>query len=78
MFNVGYTLPLKSRFLFYPMIDMGWGGSGLNIKYADGTNADYSASRYFISTEFNVELYSFGSQDGSAKGGFKTGLCVGY
>lgn len=63
MFNIGYAIPSKSRFLMYPLIGMGLGASSLNLRYAKDTKADFTASNYFFITAFNVELYSFENND---------------
>jgi opacity protein-like surface antigen len=76
MFNIGYAFPLKSRFLVYPLIGLGWGGSSFNVKYAGGLEEKYEATKFFISSELNCELFSFADENG--KGGFKTGICIGY
>jgi len=76
MFNMGYALPLKGRFLVYPLIGLGWGGSSFNIKHATGIEEKYEATKFFISSEINCELFSFADENGKA--GFKTGICIGY
>jgi opacity protein-like surface antigen len=76
MFNMGYTMPLKSRFLVYPLIGLGWGGSSFDIKYTGGFEEKYEATKFFISAEINCELFSFADENGKA--GFKTGVCIGY
>ncbi len=77
MFNIGYAIPFKkSKFLVYPLIGIGWGGSSFNVKYAGGLEEKYEATKFFISSEFNCELFSIADENGKA--GFKTGICIGY
>ncbi|MFN7013632.1 MAG: hypothetical protein ACK4ON_05090 [Bacteroidia bacterium] len=76
MFNMGYALPLKGRFLVYPLIGLGWGGSLFNLKHAGGIEEKYEATKFFISSELNCELFTYADENGKA--GFKTGFCIGY
>lgn len=47
MFNIGYAIPFKkSKFLVYPLIGIGWGGSSFNVKYAGGLEEKYEAINF--------------------------------
>lgn len=76
VFQAGYILPTPGKLNIYPMIGMGWGGSDLKITYADGTEQQFNASRFFMSTELNAELFSFADEHN--RSGFKVGLCAGF
>jgi hypothetical protein len=78
MVHFGYMLPIKSRFLFYPITGMGWGASNLNIENASGIKDRYNNSTFYLKTEFNIDLYANTQNNILVKKGFKTGLSVGY
>ena len=78
MFNFGYMLPLKSRFSVYPLFGMGWGGSGLKLKYSSGSEMEFGSSASFIKGEINADWFMHGNAEKYEKAGLLTGISVGY
>jgi hypothetical protein len=76
--EIGYVFALQPRFIVYPKIGMGWGGSEVEISYSNGKEEEYSSSGFYLSTELNLDMFSHFSADQSDVYGFKTGLSVGY
>jgi len=83
MFNFGYMIPQKSRFLIYPLFGLGSGVTQLTEEeklWSPPIDVTYNHTNtnVFFKTELNIDLFSNSENYFKEKKGFSVGLTIGY